>query len=457
MVTLVPLLMMLVGCQGWDVEQIHDSSTEEVIFWHFWGGKDSAVVNSIVQQFNNSQKEYRVRAIAMPGNNLQAKLFLAVAGGDPPDLVNQDDPVLADWAQRGVISPISKLADENEVKRLRANLFPAAERLSVVDDQLYGLCNGLDIRALFYNASALDAAGLPVPRSIEQLDSIAEHFAAPGERALRCPVGYLPDSRRLWAWGPVFGGSFYDHRTQSATIDRAGNRAALEWMRSYQRRYGADNLASFRQADQSLPGKTFPLLPIAEDDDVGRYVALMDGQWRVRDIVAFQKQRKQLGKSAPQFDVCPLPFPDADQDGVPDGEARRNAGWVNGNCFVVPAGAKCPRGAWEFAKFWVGLRDANHAAQWYVEGGWIPSTQEVTATKAFQKYLEAAPLFRTFVELASSENQFPVPAVPGAAALKREVEALAWDTLMLPMDDQQLDRRVEQCQREVDSYLKGDR
>ena len=456
---LIPMLLMLSGCASSTVEleQSQSSSAEEVVFWHFWGGKDSVVVDSIVQQFNNSQQQYRVRAIAMPGNNLQAKLFLAVAGGDPPDLVNQDDPVLADWARRGVISPMSNFADADEIKSLRANLFPAAERLSVVDDQLFGLCNGLDIRALFYNASALEVAGLPVPKSIEQLDAVAEHFAAPGSQTLTSPVGYLPDSRRLWAWGPVFGGSFYDSQARRAAIDHPGNRAALNWMRTYQRRYGADNLASFRQADQSLPGKTFPLLPIGDTDSVGRYVAMMDGQWRVRDIVAFQKQRTSLGKSAPKFGVCPLPYPDADGNGVPDKSARENAGWVNGNFFVVPSGARCPSGAWEFAKFWIGSKDSRRAAQWYVDGGWIPATQEVAATESFQEYLEATPLFKTFVDLAGSENQFPVPAVPGAAAFKREVESLAWDALMLPMDDQQLNRRIEQCQRDVDAYLGGDR
>ncbi len=455
--SLIPMLMLLGGCASSNGERNQSRSCEEVVFWHFWGGKDSAVVDSIVDQFNNSQEKYRVRAIAMPGNNLQAKLFLAVAGGDPPDLVNQDDPVLADWARRGVISPMSDFVDVDEAKKIRAKLFPAAERLSVVDDQLFGLCNGLDIRALFFNASALDDAGLPLPRSIEQLDTIAEHFAAPGSQTLPCPVGYLPDSRRLWAWGPVFGGSFYDSAEQQATINHPGNLEALNWMGAYQRRYGADNLASFRQADQSLPGKTFPLLPIGDDDEVGRYVAMMDGQWRVRDIVAFQKQREQLGKPRIEFGVCPLPFPDADEDGIPDGDARKNAGWVNGNFFVVPSGAQCPRGAWEFAKFWIGFTDADRAAEWYVDGGWIPASEEVVATEPFRNYLEVTPLFQTFVDLAGSKNQFPVPAVQGAAAFKREVEALAWDALMRPMDDQQLDRRVQQCQREVDGYLGGDR
>ena len=93
-----------------------------MVFWHFWGGEDRAVVDDIVAQFNDSQQRYRVRAVAMPGNNLQAKLFLAVAGGDPPDIVNQDDPVLADWAKRGVIQPLKNAADSADVDSVTQSL-----------------------------------------------------------------------------------------------------------------------------------------------------------------------------------------------------------------------------------------------------------------------------------------------------------------------------------------------
>lgn len=59
----------------------------------------------------------------MPGNNLQAKIFLSVAGGDSPDLVNQDDPVIPDWAHRGVIHSLEDIAQmtidsENVVRAL---------------------------------------------------------------------------------------------------------------------------------------------------------------------------------------------------------------------------------------------------------------------------------------------------------------------------------------------------
>ena len=75
-------------------------------------------------------------AVAMPGNNLQAKLFLSVTGGDPPDLVNQDDPVLADWAARGVIQPIASVATTAQVDQLDQWLFEPARRLSKVNQDL---------------------------------------------------------------------------------------------------------------------------------------------------------------------------------------------------------------------------------------------------------------------------------------------------------------------------------
>ncbi|MCP4813841.1 MAG: hypothetical protein GY888_15145, partial [Planctomycetaceae bacterium] len=43
---------------------------EEVVFWHFWGGADRQVVETVVERFNASQQQFFVRAIAMPGNNL---------------------------------------------------------------------------------------------------------------------------------------------------------------------------------------------------------------------------------------------------------------------------------------------------------------------------------------------------------------------------------------------------
>ena len=355
----------------------------------------------------------------MPGNNLHAKLFLSVAGGDPPDLVNQDDPVIPDWAARGVIQPISAIAPPDELQQLQEFLLPAADRLSRFDDQLYGICNGLDIRALYYNQTLLEQYDLQPPQSVADLDRIAETIAPAGSQLYET-YGYLPDTRRLWAWGYVFGGNFYDFKRRQVELDSPAIVSALEWMASYRSRYGADNIAAFRKGDQSLPGKPFPLLPLTDQEIAGRYAILMDGQWRVRNISAFQRERQKQGLPVPEFGVCPLPTP-------PGG--RSNAGWVNGNFFVIPRNAKNGTGAWEFAKFWIGLQQAESAAQTCAAGGWIPVSRSVIETEEFQQYLDANPMFETFVDLATSDHQFPIPQVVGAAMFKRTVESTAYEAL----------------------------
>lgn len=308
---------------------------------------------------------------------------------------------------------------------------------------MFAVCNGLDVRALYYNKTALDSKGFQPPTTIAELDELATAFSpisvtsssarnsASGERlaesSRRQTYGYLPDSRRLWAWGFVFGGDFLSTEGQ-VELNTPAIRAALEWMASYPRRYGADEIAAFRQGDQSLPGKTFPLLPVLDDETVGRYVLIMDGQWRVREIGEFQQRRSTTGLEVPEFGVCPLPVPVGGDRFTP----RTNAGWVNGNFFVVPQGAKNTAGAWEFMKFWIGYTDPEVAAETCAQGGWIPVSTAVIDTEHFQEYLNHSPLFRSFVELASSENQFPTPLVPGASMFRRTVEDAAYEAMTYP-------------------------
>ncbi len=414
---LLSLSVVLYDAYGRRVEKdIAGQGREEVVFWHFWGGEDLAVVEDVVERFNASQEKYFVRAIAMPGNNLDVKLFLAVTGGDPPDVINQDDPIVADWAHRGALTPLDELASPEEMAELNAWLFPAAKRLCQYDGRLYGLCNGLDIRALYYNKTLFDEhPDLPLPKTPDDLMTVAERLAVVDESGRRVRFGYLPDSRRLWAWGIAFGGTFHDPQT-GATANDPALADALSWMQRFSRKFGADEVAIFRQGDLSLPGKTFPLLPVSTDTPHGRYGMILDGQWRVRDINRSREARLAEGLPVAEYGVLPLPAP-------PGG--RQRAGWVNGNFFVVPRGARNRDGAWQFMKFWSGFENhEGEAAKTCAAGGWIPVSQQVVDRPEFQQYLQQQPLFAEFVDLAGSPNQFPIPVIPGAQYFNREIKGV---------------------------------
>lgn len=411
---LVAGVLLLAWGQGSQTRWPTPAGRSEVVFWHFWGGKDRAVVEGIVERFNANQQDFFVRPVAMPGNNLDLKFFLSVAGDDPPDLLNQDDPIVADWAERGALLPLAELAERDEIARLEQWLFPAARQLGSYEGRLYALCNGLDIRALYYDADTLAEFGLEPPRTIEQLDHAARTIAPPNSPTPRKRYGFLPDPRRIWSWGIVFGGQFYDFQTSRVTADSEPIVAALDWMASYSRAYGADQVARFRKGDQALPGAAFPLLE-------GRYAMIMDGQWRVADLADAEALARGRGETPRRYGVVPLPAPPGGQE---------NAGWVNGNFFVVPRGAKNPRGAWAFMKFWSGFDGhEDEAALACAAGGWIPASQQVVERPGFQEHLRRRPLFATFVTLAGSRHQVPTPGVPGAQFLQDEVIRAAEDAM----------------------------
>ncbi len=388
----------------------------EVVFWHFWSGPDGEVVDEVVRRFNESQEEFFVRAVSMPGNNFDMKLFLSITGGDPPDLINQDDPIVGDWAFRGAIYSMEEIAPADEVEQMQNWLLPAARSLGEYDGKLYAVCNGLDIRALYYNQDLVEAAlGKAAPNqleSVEQLDQIAELCTRYDDGELT-QVGYLPDPRRLWVWGSVFGGDFYDEQTGQVTAEDQQIIAALKWMKGYRDRLGANTVATYRQNDQSLPNKMFPLL-------ADRYAIILDGQWRVRDIEAAQEASRRKGEPVTRYGVWPLPTLGPESPESPESKA----GWVNGNVFLVPRHARNSKGAWEFIKFWTGLNgNVEQAAQTCVAGGWIPVAKPVSDSVVFQSYLDEHPLFAKFVEL-SAADQVPTPLVPGAARYYREVNNL---------------------------------
>ena len=245
---------------------------------------------------------------------------------------------------------------------------------------------------------------------------MAAVISPPDNLEPRLHYAFLPDPRRLWAWGIVFGGRFYDPARGQVTADSQPIVRALDWMASYSRRYGADRVAAFRKGDQSLSGAAFPLLQ-------GRYTFVMDGQWRVAEIAAHEAQVRARGETPHRYGVMPLPPP---AGGLP------NAGWVNGNFFVVPRGCRNPQGAWAFAKFWSGFD--NHeaeAARTCAEGGWIPASSAVVRQPEFQSYLRTYPDFALFVELAASSHQVPTPAVPGAAYFYGEIDRAAQQAMYL--------------------------
>src|SRR5258708_855724 len=67
---------------------------QPVRFWHMWSGEWKDKVDQIVQEFNQSQDQYEVVALSIPGSSADYKFMLSVGGGDPPDCMAQWNAVI---------------------------------------------------------------------------------------------------------------------------------------------------------------------------------------------------------------------------------------------------------------------------------------------------------------------------------------------------------------------------
>ena len=431
------LLVALVVISGWGlaaaIQLGGDAQVppgrQQVVFWHFWGGSQRSAVRDIVSRFNAAQDEYWVEEIAVPGQNLDMKFFMALAGGDFPDVVNQDEQIIAQWAQSGVLMPIRELAkDEAEYRLLVDWLNPAARNIGTYEGELFALCNAIDIRALFYREDAL--RGSP-PRMIDELDRMAKRQSADPSR-----IPFLPDDRRLWAWGIVFGGDFYDEITGQVTANDPRIVEALEWMVSYTEFHGLSQVRAFRSTNREA-GAGSMLID-------GRYGLMMDGQWRVAELDDYNVRAAAEGRQSIGYGVVSLPSP---------AEGRDRAGWANGNFFVVPRGCRNPDGAWEFMKFWSGFGgNEEQAAMTAASGGWIPASRHVVEQPPFQEYLRRHPNFRLFVELAESPHQRPTPAIPVQAYFYERVNLAVEEALSLSKSPQAaLDDATRDVQARLDA------
>lgn len=101
-----------------------------------------------------------VKVTTQPGDwtGYWDKLAVSVAGGDAPDVIQQVDPYIAEYAQRGA------LADLRDIKGIDLSPFDEGVMATgIIDGAVYGVPSGLTSIAVWYNAGVLKEVGVELP------------------------------------------------------------------------------------------------------------------------------------------------------------------------------------------------------------------------------------------------------------------------------------------------------
>jgi ABC-type glycerol-3-phosphate transport system substrate-binding protein len=412
-----------------------------VDYWEKWTGDEEVAMRQIVDDFNSTvgrQKHIYVRYLSTSG--IEQKTLVAAAAGAPPDvagLYNQDIP---QFGALDSLEPLDELAARHGIT--------AQQYKKVYWDEfqynghLYGLVSSAYDLALYYNktifrdrASSLLAAGLDPsrpPRSIPELDQYASALNEidPSGRILF--AGYAP-LEPGWYTGYTcfwFGGRWWDEKTHRFTFTDPKVVRAFQWIQSYYKRLGSQQLAQFQSGFGAFasPQNAF-LAPILAMEQQGTFFAQfihnlkpsMDHQWAAAPFPSFDPNLKEVT-------------------------------YCNCDVLTIPRGAKHPEEAFEFIAFVNRQDEMEKLANLHCK---ISPLARVSPEFLLH---HNNPYIKVFDELAASPNAHPTEPIPILPEVNDELNDFTQQLSLLQVTPEAgLERLQARLQQKYDEFMEDQR
>lgn len=316
-----------------------------------WGAQVGEGVVKLAQRFEQAQNDIGVRVVFAPagvgGGSVQQKLFVAIAGRNPPDIAQLVPSQTPQWAALGIMTD---LTDKFKAAGLtKDDFFEPAWPSMEVDGKIWQMQWDADPNfPFFWNKNLFEKSGLDPEKPPETIDELDEYSAKilKKDGANVVTIGTVPwdwygASNSMFTWGWAFGGTFYDEEKQLVTPDHEQNIKALEWIVNYAKKVGGRERVSV-----TPPG--LQLHPFSTGQ-IGMSPLVAPNY---RDILANVKDM-EIGTGK-------LPY-------APPAEGVGAGAWLGGWGMFIPRGARDPDAAWEFIR-WVSATPEGTRAQWETVG-----------------------------------------------------------------------------------------
>jgi ABC-type glycerol-3-phosphate transport system substrate-binding protein len=367
------LLILFTSCQR-QPEAPRAETVLEVFMTQDWA--DTAPFLAAVREFEEANPGVRIKIEKFPIRRMVETVRSRVETGNPPDVVQWH--AFAAGAQ-GLAEPLDDLWAKYDIQR--EEFFPGAIADVVWGSRIYGVPLDTNALVLFYNASAIEGAKLPMPLKLESfgdLEKVAEAVTLPdgSRKALAFPNSYWS----AYGWIRANGGEVVEvdaDGTPRFTLDAPAVVEAVSFL-------------------SSLVRKGYALPPAGADSDndivslfrAGSTAFMASGSW---DLAT-------LGASPLTFDVTLMP------KGV---EGRTEGSVMGGSSLFVPKGSKNADLAFQFMNL---LTSDRYALRLAKEQGRLPARSRVFEDPYFQD-----PKMKVFLAQLQSAHPLLIEAFPEAA------------------------------------------
>ncbi|MDI7274798.1 MAG: ABC transporter substrate-binding protein [Anaerolineae bacterium] len=233
----------------------------DLVIWYGAGGAMLDAAKKAAQAWTDANPLMPAELVSTPIGAMQTieKLMSAIAGGTAPDLAHVDNFTTISWAARLAFEDLQPYVERDGVN-LREEFFDWAIDESTYKGHLYSLTILEGHQFFAWNKKHFAEVGLDPespPKSAEELEQYADLLdKRQGGKLVR--IGFDPYSTMMfWALGFWWYGCapeapvenpFYDLKQMKCTANDPRLVEALEWRCKWVRRYGAEELGSFRSA-----------------------------------------------------------------------------------------------------------------------------------------------------------------------------------------------------------------
>ncbi|HYF91061.1 MAG TPA: ABC transporter substrate-binding protein [Symbiobacteriaceae bacterium] len=386
-ITAVLALSLVVGCSGTKKEEPKPAEQpaqttpapepEKKVELEFWGWWSSATrmptINKIVDGWNKEHPNIQVKYTFVPFGDLMTKYLASVAAGNPPDVVASPDIfTVPTRAQKKQAMELSTLGAD----AIKDQFYPEFWKAVLYQGKAYALPWVGETKYLYYNKDHFKAAGLDPekgPVTWDDLWSFADKLDKK-EGGKLVQAGFHPlfgnFAYRGWVWNS--GSLFFDNR-EWPTINTEKNISVMDWIKKWTDRYGYESYAAMKGANGSGPQNLFI-------------------QQKISMTIETATWEGELKKNGPSIKYGIVPVP------TPDGKQFQNANYTGGFDVEIPVGAKNPKQAFEFAKYWA----TDAAVIWAQEQNDFPAY-----TKAAEKITTTE--FKRMVDNMKYTGLIPLP------------------------------------------------
>jgi len=404
---LFSVLATLTGCSATASKQ----APRHITYWEKWTGFEGEAMDAVIDDFNakevakakadSSYAPIEVEKVTI--SNVEQKLLIAIAGGNPPDLAGNYSFYVAAYADNGALTDLGPMLKEAGFDRNR--YIPHYMELGEYRGKTWAVPIVPASIALLTNKRLFKEAGLDPekpPTTIEELDAYAEKLTKweitlpSGEKAIR--TGYLPDvpdsQKRLiqagflpgepgwwsYGWGYFFGGHLLGGPDKITAADPANIRG-FEWMSSYSKNLGVGVTKRFRSGFGNFSSPQNAFLS-------GKVAMVLQGVW----------MHNFIEKYAPglQWSAAPFPYP----KDHPELAGTTNA---DADVLVIPKDSPHPAEAFEFMKYVTSQPVLEKLCL-----GQQKFTPLKDVSDEFWR-VHPNPYIRLFRELGMSKNAFSIP------------------------------------------------